>query len=632
MDSTLNRGTAVALVLSASAFVAALLFYGNQINYVLLGLSLTLAVAGIFVSGFRVELSGWMTFWLWMSALGIWAAFAVSPSPDSSFAVACVIALVPLAAALGMALGSARTLLWSIIGAIVIALAIVSAARLGLEGTRPQAPLTDANSYGALLYVILLILTGRILDQQWRGERSWSWYPGLLVTVVLTFVIAGTESRACIFIVLAAAMFWLLYALRHRLDLRPLAAVLGAGALGVFAYGILTNQSQLEGSAETIAGGVSVRLTLVESALTMYREHGVAGIGLYIFPLLYRQVRTPADDDTAGLFVHNDYVQLLVEGGPLLVAPVIAVAIWVLAVLLRSLSGGARGDSGEPLAAALALGALLAHAMVNFVFYTPVLGFLFGLLVASVLKLPAPATHGALRALPGVTLIPVVLLAVSGCGYLWLDIVTSVKLQGQPGFPFVLQPAVEQRQQLAYARLAQKLNSDRGLPFLAEAFILDKDRTLLGADAEQTVLQAYRRAIEVDPWNTFAWWQFRDFIFRTESVRDQLHASEQPESITREVLRLDPLFVPAIEGRLAELVTADASETRQHRLEFLRSHVGPRLTWLARQDPRAALHYADVLLQYSTSVDDRAHWNEIREQVLAVQPLVPERWLVKASG
>ena len=127
MDSTLNRGIAVALVLSASAFVAALLFYGNQINYLLLGLSLTLVMAGVFVSGFRVELTGWVTFWLWMSALGIWAAFVVSPSPDSSFAVACVIALVPLAAVFGMALGSARTQLWSILGAIVIAIGIVYA-------------------------------------------------------------------------------------------------------------------------------------------------------------------------------------------------------------------------------------------------------------------------------------------------------------------------------------------------------------------------------------------------------------------------------------------------------------------------------------------------------------------------
>ena len=196
----------------------------------------------------------------------------------------------------------------------------------------------------------------------------------------------------------------------------------------------------------------------------------------------------------------------------------------------------------------------------------------------------------------------------------------------------MLERAPEQREQLAYARMAQELNSDRGLPFLAEAFILDQDRSLPDHGGENAILQAYRRAVEVDPWNTLAWWQFRDFILRTESLRNELQPAEQPTSITREVLRLDPLFVPAIEGRLAELQTADVAETRQRRLEFLRSHVGPRLTWLARQDPSAALHYVDVLLQYPASQDDQAHWVEVRERVVAVQPLSPERWFVNQPG
>ncbi len=631
-EGALNRRTATAVGLGTAAFAAALLFYGNQINYLLLGLTVTLAMAGIAVAGFHVEMSRSVTFWLWMSALGLGMAFVVSPSPDSSFAVAWVLGLIPLATLLGMALGSARRHLWLMIGAVVLVLAIISAVRLALNGTRPEAPLTDANSYGALLYVVLLILTGRMLDLQWRAVHSRSWYPCLLVVALLAFVIAGTQSRASVFIVLTASVFWLVYALKHRLVLRPLAYVVGAGALGMLLFDVLTAQASLGNGTETIAGGFSVRLTLIESALSMYREAGVAGIGLYVFPLLYRQVRTSADDDTAGLFVHNDYVQLFVEGGPLLVAPVIAIAFWSGAVLWRSLFADAADGARERTWAALALAALLSHAMVNFVFYTPVLGLLFGLLVASLLKLPARAGQSTQRSLPGVTLLPLVLLAVVGCGYLWLDITTSVRLQGQPGIPFVLQPAPEQKEQLAYARLAQQLNDDRGLPYLAEAFILDQDRALSGSDGETEVLLAYRRAIEVDPWNTFAWWQFRDFILRTGSVWKELHPAEQPAAITREVLRLDPLFVLAIEGHLAELATADVDETRERRLEFLRAHVGPRLTWLARQDPPAALHYVDVLLQYPASVADQAHWTEVREQVVAVQPLSPERWFVKQPG
>ena len=446
---------------------------------------------------------------------------------------------------------------------------------------------------------------------------------------LMVFVITGTQSRASVVIVVTAALFWLVYALRHRLHLRPLAAVIVAGVLGAALNELVNARYSIGGGTEAIAEGVSVRMTLIEAALEMYRDHGISGIGLYVFPLLYRQVRTAADDDSAGLFVHNDYVQLFVEGGPLLVLPFIAATAWVGMVLWRSLFGVARGDTSDGPGAALALGALLSHALINFVVYTPVLGLMFGFLVGSVLKLPVSAGHKTLRTPQGVMLIPLFLIAVTGCGYLWLDIATSVKLQGQPGIPYVLQPEIGQRQQFDYARVAQQLNPARGLPYLAEAFILDRDRSLLDHDAEMTILQAYRRALEVDSWNTLAWWQFRDFILRTESVRDRLQAAEQPASITQNVLRLDPLFVPAIEGHVVELASDDIESTRQRRLEFLRAHVGPRLIWLARQNQAAALHYVDVLLQYPESMADQVHWNQIRKQIIELQPLVPERWLVE---
>jgi O-antigen ligase len=629
MDSASNHRTSVAVALGVFAFLAALLFYGNQINFLLLGVSVSLVMAGIAVAGLRVEITRGATFWLWITTLGICFAFAVSPSPDSSFAVVWVIGLIPLAAFFAMAIGPARRALWFVIGAIVLVLALISAVRLGLHGIRPQAPLTDANSYGALLYVVLLMLTGRMLDSKWGGEPSRSWYPGLFAVTLVVFVIGGTQSRASVVIVLAAALFWLVYALRHRLDLRPLAAVIGAGVLGAALNELVSARYSIDGGSEAIAGGISVRMTLIESALEMYRDHGVSGIGLFVFPLLYRQSRTAADDDSAGLFVHNDYVQLFVEGGPLLVLPVIAVAVWAGLVLWRSLFGVPRGVTSDRPGAALALAALLSHALINFVVYTPVLGLLFGFLVGSVLKLPVLTGHNPLRTLPGITLIPLFLIAVTGGAYLWLDITTSVKLQGQPGIPYVLQPEIGQRQQFDYARVAQQLNPARGLPYLAEAFILDRDRSLLNHDAEMTILSAYRRALEVDPWNTLAWWQFRDFILRTESVKERLHASEKPASITQNVLRLDPLFVPAIEGYVAELASDDSESTRQRRLEFLRAHVGPRLMWLARQNQPAALHYVDVLLQYPESMEDQVHWNQIRKQIIELQPLVPERWFVE---
>ena len=631
MESTLRPRPAVAATLAALAFAAALFFYGSQVNYLLLALSVTLAFTAIVVAGLRVDIPAWAMIWLCLLVLAIVVAHLVSPSPDSSFVVAWVLGLIPLGTVLGMALGDSRKVLWSATGGGAVLLAAISAVRLCLDGTRPAAPLTDANSYGALLYVVLFILAGRLLDRPWQGLSSRLWYPGLAAVMLLAFVIAGTQSRACSFILLAGAVFSTLYAFRHRLALQPLVAVLGAGLTGVLVHDLVIATTPVVAGAESIAGGLAVRMVLIQSALQMYLSEPLSGIGLYVFPLLYRQIRTAADDDTAGLFVHNDYVQLLVEGGPLLLLPVLALGCWLGVVLWRAFSSESRFLIGDRLGCVFALGALLAHAQINFVLYTPVFALLCGFLIAAILKLPVRA-GSTLRGLPGAVLLPVFVFGAFALGLLWVDVTTGVKLQGQPGIPLLLEPAVGQEQQLDYARRAQQLNADRGLPFLAEAFILDQDRADLGADAERLVLQAYRRAVAVDPWNTYAWWQFRDFIRRTPAIRDALRASEAPEAITREVLRLDPLFVPAIEGMLAALADDNVEGTRQRRLAFLRAHVGPRLTWLARLDPPAALHYVDVLLKYPESDTDHAHWAAVRERILAVEPLRPERWFVSSSG
>jgi O-antigen ligase len=621
--------TLCAVLCGLAAFLTALLFYGAQVNLLMLACTATLLAAALAMRGLSQRLALRELLWILVAVFAIAAAQLRSLSPDSSFAAAWVLGLVPLAYLYGRSLGTHLDLLFYAIAAVVTALAVNSAWGLVLYDERPGVPLSDYNNYAALLYVVLLPIAHRTLARGWAQRFDAPWFAGLGGVGLLCMVIAGTGSRAALLILAGAALVWLLVTIVQRRSPIPLLLVAGSGCLGIIVceWLIYADVATAPG-AETVAGGMAVRWTLIEAAIDMFAERPLTGIGIFVFPLLYRQVRGPADDDSAGLFVHNDYVQLLVEGGPFLLVTLFPLGVMVLAKIRASLSVSKEEAGAGSLGFALALGARLAHALVNFVFYTAVLSVMAGLLAAR-LRLDdtadAPALDGA--TMRRVVFAPVLLLGFCALALLWLDVVSASILQGQPGTALTRAIGADPDRQARYATFAQQVNPRRGVPFLATAAIADRRLTPAnGPDATAAVLERYRRALEVDPWNTNAWWMFRDFLLRHPGLRSLLDASESPPAITRKVLTLDPLFVPAIEARLQELAPGEASTRRQRQLTFLATHLGSRLTWMARQDGEAALHYLETLEKYAASDAEKARWRVVRQDVESVQPLTPERW------
>ncbi len=136
---------------------------------------------------------------------------------------------------------------------------------------------------------------------------------------VLLLSIIATYSRTSQLIVAGAFVVWALIAAVRRLAWRRLIVHVGVAlaACVVALAASAVNQAAASKGLE-FGGGVSVRQELIRAALAMLAQHPL-GIGVFCFPLLYPSFRSTLEQDTAGLFVHNDYVQFLVEGGvPLL--------------------------------------------------------------------------------------------------------------------------------------------------------------------------------------------------------------------------------------------------------------------------------------------------------------------------
>ena len=110
--------------------------------------------------------------------------------------------------------------------------------------------------------------------------------------------------------------------------------MLGFGILGIAAFFLAASFVSVQTSygTQSLGAGTSVRLLLMDATLSIYRDNPLTGAGVFVFPLVYRTIREPMDNDSYGSFVHNDYLQFLAEGGPLLVS---ALVLFSLATVWR---------------------------------------------------------------------------------------------------------------------------------------------------------------------------------------------------------------------------------------------------------------------------------------------------------
>jgi O-antigen ligase len=211
--------------------------------------------------------------------------------------------------------------------------------------------------------------------------------------VLLCLAVFATASRTGSVILVAAVVAWLVWAIWHRRGLKPVIVIIVVLGFDYWLFGALSPDLKTAAFESTsLQTGMSVRWSMVESAFRIALDTGFVGTGLFTFSLLYPAYRSLDDQSTSGVLVHNDYVQLLVEGGPLLLFPLGVLVVATIIVLWRSFDRE-QGMSFRH-GCALALATVLAHAMVNFVFYSLVLCVVVGVL--SFLRSPtihSPLSH-----------------------------------------------------------------------------------------------------------------------------------------------------------------------------------------------------------------------------------------------
>ena len=468
-------------------------------------------------------------FWSCFGSLGLIGCHHLffSISPDSSFVPSMVLACLPLWA-LTVALLKNPHQLWVFVSLLVVCFALLTTGEFLLEQQRAHAPLRDPGNYLTLLYLVGIPWVLFAL------KRDWSvWQSMLGAFLVWTYALAmlATHMRFGMLVVIGM-LAGLLLTMVLRFDVKKRPVLFAATAIGIalVSYAVLDLPGLSSSFAENSSanGAANPRLLIWQSAWqALVQLGGVNGTGLYTFSILYPLFRSPFEQGTSGILVHNDLLQLTLEGGVWLAVPLLALFGWVAFAFLQRVF--VQRSIGMRSGMLLALVVAFIHSCLNFVFYVLPLvilvGLLLGLLFGSV-KEPAGRSNVATKT----RLFPVrvvksamVALLTINLFYLCLDVLSLGVLTGNKLVPGASQISSNPATMQGYVQWAQTMNARRGLPVFAEANLLEQQlgqapTPLLMSQTDLT----YQRAIELDPWNPAvrtSYAQFRSRYFTEPSAR-----------------------------------------------------------------------------------------------------------------
>ena len=470
-----------------------------------------------------------------------------SISPDTSFAPAIILGALPLWA-LTVWLLPERGLLYRGIFLLVFAFAAISTGEYVFAGKRAHAPLWDPNNYVTLLYLVWIpwaLLSVRDCEGAGTGLRI------LAGTALFCIALLATHSRFAMLVIAGVGVLSVLASWRFRLPWQGAAWLLAGIAVAVLTYVacealLVQGGGSLQVAVES--GAESERWQMLQAAFDgIQRVGGLSGSGLYTFTLLYPMLRSTGEQGTTGEFVHNDYVQLMLEGGIWLTLPMLLLCAALALTIFRRVAAGRELD--VRLAFVVAMGFAALHALVNFVFYVLPLTILFGVLLGGAfaphLQVVSEHAGPAGRAQVGAAWVRlgkwlVIVLLILNSALLALDALTYGVFAGQLYVPGASTLRANSERMQSFAEFAQRVNGRRGVPVLAQAQL--HEAQLASGITPLALAQArltYQRAIEVDPWNPMAFTRFAGFLERYPAAAEGVDRGE----LLYQALALNPARV-----------------------------------------------------------------------------------------
>jgi O-antigen ligase len=396
----------------------------------------------------------------------------------------------------------------------------------------------------------------------------------------------GTLIFGAALMFVACVLFW---RPEFKKQVLTVCALVGISATTVYGSASLSEAtSHSEGyTLDMQIQGWSQRFSMWRAAYELYEEHPVAGAGLGNFKVHYPRFRTADDITSSGNFVHNDYVQFLCEGGPLmlllllLLVGYLCVKLWVNVV-----SAVQTGDGAARVLLITAMGTTLVHSLMNFTPYQLSVQMLFGLYMVRLfesevteLKFTRP------RLLIGGSIVAGLYFSAA----IVLDTISSGIVYDDDQFPFAKELKAGQQTYFNTITLLRVLRPNTASNHFALATLyrtaMDKQ-----SDPEKKYALAiasafsYQRGLELNPFNYRVRSYLSDLLQEQPRLLQEALIEHTPLSLIDENVRRAPVYV---EHRMN---LADYLEKTGKQDEAYKMLVGEALPWANLRHARYQEH------------------------------------------
>ena len=209
------------------------------------------------------------------------------------------------------------------------------------------------------------------------------------IIILLLLALFSTYSRGSMLSYLMVLPVLFFSAYRQKLLIKKQALLIllltFASYISITQYAELTGGQSMSAKTELQAGQIpglgsmGARIKLYRSMLEIYKDYPILGTGLASFNVFYRAYRDPTEG-SAGHFGHNDYLQYLQEGGPVLLS-FLLLALVLTGWILYQCNFKSR-TSFQTTGYALAAATLFIHAAADIIFYVYALLLLAGLFLS----------------------------------------------------------------------------------------------------------------------------------------------------------------------------------------------------------------------------------------------------------
>lgn len=427
----------------------------------------------------------------------------------------------------------------------------------------------DPNAFATFMNAYFFPLLFWHVHARLARARATAWLTGgVLLLLFSAQVLALSMAGLATFVLCIAVTLCLLgVQLKQRIQL-----LLPVGLALAVCYGLLTLAMPEDAITPAERFGnlsrdnsASTRGLLYQAAWQFYREEPVLGTGFGTFKQLYPRVRNPTEWSTTGNFVHSDPLQMLMEGGPLLLMLFLAPGFYASRLLwhsLRDRDSAAAHVSGDGLLGqgfAVGLACIYLQSLVNFNFYVAPLALSAGLFLAAIQKtLKTEQSVTSAKANPVITQRNVSGAALIGfcvyLGYVVLDGLGWTVLHEDncdSAWCRRWQPDFATRHKLATALSALQPEALAPRTFLINAnlslyahFAADEAQRDVWLD---NALQEGVELLQQQPDLQQPYFILAELLALYPQLMERLPADPQsdPESLYLRSLALDPLYIPA---------------------------------------------------------------------------------------